>query len=142
LPGPIPWYFTVQPANPDFFLSVQNQFFAGVPVNDIYTEYWFNDWNAGATGAGGIPIPAISGNSLSKIRYPAYVVMYMDAIDWNPRHNGGNNICFVDAHVERFKEVEYFDADGSDNYANAKDKDAFGNRPYWCWGLGHGIVGD
>ncbi|HEY3244970.1 MAG TPA: prepilin-type N-terminal cleavage/methylation domain-containing protein [Phycisphaerae bacterium] len=137
LPGPIS-YYTVVPADSNFDPAQ----FPGLAPAEIYTEYWFNDWNIGASQPGGLAIPAISGQTLTGIRYSSYAVMLMDAIDWNPRHNGRENICFVDAHVESIKEVNYFDVNGSANYAAAKDKDAFGNRPYWCWGLGENIVGD
>jgi prepilin-type N-terminal cleavage/methylation domain-containing protein/prepilin-type processing-associated H-X9-DG protein len=108
-------------------------------VDELYTEMWFNDWNEGA-GSG--TIPAISGNVITRIPHPNHAVMMMDAIDWNPRHNGGNHFLFVDAHVDAIPAVRYFDPEGRLNYERARDKDAFGNRPYWCWGLGRNIVGD
>ena len=68
--------------------------------------------------------------------------MMMDAVDWNPRHSGAQNFLFVDAHVEAIQASRYFDPEGSSDYETAQDKDAFGNRPFWCWGLGRNIIGD
>ena len=112
---------------------------SGEVVDEVYTEYWFNDWNEGA-GSG--TIPAISGNIITNIPHPNYAVVMMDAIDWNPRHSGAENFLFLDAHVDAIPEDKYFDVDGSDDYGQARDKDGFGTRPFWCWGLGSNIIGD
>lgn len=112
-------------------------------VDTLYTEYWFNDWGAGAT-TGGFFIPAISGNIVNRITYPSIAVMMGDAVFWNPRHRSGtgNHLLFVDAHVAFYKRDNYFDLEGWNSgirgWANALDKDMFGNRPYWSWGLGRG----
>ena len=108
-------------------------------VDELYTEYWFNDWSTGAS-VGGVEIPPINGGLINQIPYPALSVMMMDAVFWNPRHHGGDHFLFADAHVEWIKSVNYFDWEGHEEgkrkYAEALDKDAFGNRPHWAWGLG------
>ena len=42
--------------------------------------------------------------------------------------------------MESIKSVNYFDWEGNTEgirgFAKALDKDMFGNRPYWSWGLG------
>jgi len=98
-------------------------------VPGVYTEYWFNDWNWGA-GA----IPAISGNMLNQIGYPDSAVMMMDAVPGTPRHRGGQHVVFLDGHVGWFRDFNYFDWEAT-SYENTRDKDQFGNTPYWCWGL-------
>jgi prepilin-type processing-associated H-X9-DG protein len=35
------------------------------------------------------------------------MVIVIDGIDWNPRHQGKNNICFFDGHVELMTYDEY-----------------------------------
>lgn len=126
------------------FPTVTNPFAASRngEIEELYTEYWFNDWQEGATVAGK-PVPAISGGLISKIPYPEYAVLMADAIDWNPRHNGGNHFVFLDTHVERITEENYFDEDNVNPRANykGKDSDGFGNHPYWAWGLGNNIRG-
>ena len=143
-PGPIS-YYTARKSD-DLFLTLQPELFPTlnlfeVPekIEHIYTEYWFNDWNE---GAGGGTIPSISGNKLTRIPHANYAVMMMDAIDWNPRHNKAENFLFVDAHVEAIRANSYFDPQGRTDYETARDRDPFGNRPYWCWGLGRNIIGD
>ncbi len=138
-------YYKVLKAD-SLFIEARPKLFPGVDVmgpgafvEDIYTEYWFNDWNEGA-GSG--TIPGISGSKITRIPHPNYAVMMMDAVPWEPRHNGGQMFLFVDAHVELIKSTEYYDPNGLDDYQNARDRDAFGNRPYWCWGLGRNVVGE
>ncbi len=101
-------------------------------LKDVYTEYWFNDWNDGAGD-----IPAISGNLMNKIPFPELSVMFSDALPQRPRHNGGHHALFLDTHVERFSQERYFDYE-ADSYQESKDRDRFGNRPYWSWGLSKG----
>ena len=111
-------------------------------IEELYTEYWFNDWQEGATVAGK-PVPAISGGLIGKIPFPDYAVVMADAIDWNPRHSGGDNFAFLDTHVERIAEQNYYDEKNvapARNY-QGKDSDAFGNHPFWAWGLGKNIAG-
>ncbi len=112
-------------------------------IKQLYTEYWYNDWQEGAGSATG-EIPAISGNLVNRIPYPDHAVLMCDAIDWNPRHAGSNDFLFLDTHVERIPEIRYYDrkgeGGGTPNY-DPKDKDPFGNHPYWAWGLGKNIKG-
>ncbi len=111
-------------------------------VPEIYTEYWFNDWQEGASNASG-NISAISGNMVNHIPYPEHAVVMADAIDWNPRHNGSNHFLFVDGHVDGFLSEKYFDPEGigAPPGYQSKDRDAFGNHPYWAWGLGKNVIG-
>jgi prepilin-type N-terminal cleavage/methylation domain-containing protein len=117
---------------------------AGDPyVEELYSEYWFNDWSFGAT-TGSFDIPAINGNQIGKITFPNIAVMMSDAVHWNPRHRGGtgSHLMFVDTHVAFYKLDSHHDREGHNSgirgYARALDKDMFGNRPFWSWGLGRG----
>lgn len=101
-------------------------------IEDLYTEYWFNDWSKGAA-----ELPAITGNVLNHIPYPEAAVMMADAIHEVGRHNGAKHLLFVDAHVDRRK-LEYCYDVNPTSYEDATDKDQFGNRPYWAWGLSNG----
>lgn len=101
-------------------------------LKGVFTEYWFNDWNAGAIG-----IPSISGNLMNKIPFPELAVMFSDALPERPRHNGGHHALFLDTHVDRYKQERFFDFE-AESYEEANDKDRFGNRPYWAWGLSRG----
>ena len=142
-PGPIS-YYTVRKSD-DLFISRHGDLFPSMnlyeipeKIEELYTEYWLNDWNYGAGD-----IPQISGAQITRIPHANYAVVMMDAIDWNPRHSGNRqNFLFADAHVEAIRSENYYDPSGHSDYAVAKDKDAFGNRPYWAWGLGDGIIGD
>jgi prepilin-type N-terminal cleavage/methylation domain-containing protein/prepilin-type processing-associated H-X9-DG protein len=101
-------------------------------LKDIYTEYWFNDWNDGAGD-----IPAISGNLVNNIPYPELAVLFAGALPERPRHNGGHHVLFLDTHVEYFAQQRYYDFEAK-SYAETQDRDRFGNRPYWSWGLSRG----
>jgi len=144
-------YYAVLKADPLFMEAYKRRDFphidpfaiAGETIEELHTEYWFNDWNEGAGSASG-EIPAISGNLISHIPYPEHAVMMSDAVDWNPRHNGGNHFMFLDTHVSRVEAEQYFDPEGPDNNDPdfvPKDQDSFGNHPYWAWGLGKNIRG-
>jgi prepilin-type N-terminal cleavage/methylation domain-containing protein/prepilin-type processing-associated H-X9-DG protein len=105
-------------------------------VEALYTEYWFNDWTWGAT-VNGKPIPAISGGVVSKIPAPEYTVIICDGVweTYQQRHQGSNQFAFLDGHVDRFRRVNYLDPTGTRNGNVPKDFDAFGNRPFYAWGL-------
>ena len=137
-------YYTVLKTD-SLFRQKRGELFPAIDVSgpnprleSLYTEYWFNDWNS---GAGGGTIPGISGNKLSRIPHPDAAVMFMDTIQWNPRHNGASNFAFLDSHVESIPVKQYFDYVHGSDYASATDRDPFGNLPYWCWGLGKNIIG-
>ena len=138
-------YFRVQSAN-SWFLELwlrktwPNITPTGSTVPELYTEYWYNDWSEGASDASG-PIPAISGNKINRIPYPELAVVMSDAVQWNPRHNRGSHFLFLDAHVDHVTAFNYLDPDATSS-PEGRDRDAFGNRPYWAWGLGKNIVGD
>jgi len=117
-------------------------------IEELYTEYWFNDWQSGATESGtGAEIPPISGGRIDRIPFPEYAVVMADATAWNPRHHGGNHFMFLDTHVDWHKQDNYFDvkseqrADRDDPDFEPRDTDPFGNQPYWAWGLGKKIRG-
>lgn len=105
-------------------------------IDDLRTEYWFNDWSAGATGAQGA-IPGINGSLINRIPYADTTVLMADAIHDVARHNGGKHCLFVDTHVEHYPLDRLIDNDPP-SCQEATDKDRFGNRPYWSWGLGTG----
>jgi prepilin-type processing-associated H-X9-DG protein len=107
-------------------------------LKPLYTEYWFNDWSWCATVAGH-PIPAVSGGLINKIPFPNLSVVLCDAVWWNlpqPRHLGGNHFAFVDAHVERIAPPKrYYDPPPHPGNYSWPDLDAYGNHPFYCWGL-------
>jgi prepilin-type processing-associated H-X9-DG protein len=112
-------------------------------LKPLYTEYWFNDWSSGATDADG-RVPPVSGGLINKIRFPNLAVVLCDAVWENltqPRHLGGNHFAFVDAHVERIAPPKrYYDPGLKPANYSYPDLDAYGNHPFYCWGLSrHGI---
>ena len=110
--------------------------YPGAKIPPLYTEYWFNDWSWGAS-SGGQSIPQISGGLINKIPLPAYAVVMCDAV-WeskNPRHSRGNQFVFLDTHVERIPRYRYLDERGLAAGHTPTDYDAFGNRPFYAWGL-------
>ena len=112
-------------------------------VDELYTEYWFADWDEGATYTMGIHrgelIPNLNGNLINNIPHPDSAVVMADAIFWAPRHDGANMFAFLDTHVEKKQLDQYWDEQcviGSDPDYDARDRDSFGNHPFWSWGLG------
>lgn len=115
--------------------------FNGGLLDDLYTEYWVNDWGAGAIDPEtGREIPQISGGLVGRIPYPNYAVVMADAVRWNLRHRDGSHFLFVDTHVDQIKGENYYDPKGRTG-TEAPDKDPFGNYPHWSWGLGKNIEG-
>jgi prepilin-type N-terminal cleavage/methylation domain-containing protein/prepilin-type processing-associated H-X9-DG protein len=110
--------------------------YPGDTIPPLYTEYWFNDWSWSAN-YGGQPVPQISGGLINKIPLPQYAVVMCDAV-WetmNPRHRGANQFAFLDTHVERLRRLRYLDPTGVRPDYTPYDYDAFGNRPFYAWGL-------
>ena len=110
--------------------------FPGQKIDDLYTEFWFNDWSWSAT-AGGMPIPQISGGVIGKIPLPNYAVVMSDAV-WEAkilRHSGKSQFVFLDNHVAAYKRLRYLDERGVEPGYTPKDYDGFGNRPFYAWGL-------
>ncbi len=138
-------YYRVQSANSLFLDLWQRKTWpwiqpTGATVPELFTEYWYNDWSEGAANASG-EIPAISGGKVNRIPFPQLAVLMSDAVQWNPRHNKGSHFLFLDAHVERITAANYMDPEAAGT-ATGRDRDSFGNRPYWAWGLGKNIIGD
>jgi prepilin-type N-terminal cleavage/methylation domain-containing protein/prepilin-type processing-associated H-X9-DG protein len=108
-------------------------------VYELYTEYWFNDWSWAATTAHNKPVPQISGGLITKIPLPQYAVVMSDEALYlearKLRHDGANNFAFLDCHVEPIARDKYYDdRDAGPGYLR-QDYDAFGNRPFYAWGL-------
>lgn len=119
------WWPTIKPTN-----------YPGQTIPDLYTEYWLNDWSEGASN-GGRPVPAINGGVVDKIPFPNYAVIMTDGV-WEtmtPRHNGGSNLAFLDAHVDWYQRKKYLDPNAHSAGQSALDFDPYGNRPFWAWGL-------
>ncbi|TWT42394.1 Type II secretion system protein G precursor [Phycisphaerae bacterium RAS1] len=110
--------------------------FPGETIDSLYTEYWFNDWGMCARDDLGRPVPAISGGLLSKLPLPHLVVTISDGV-WEtktPRHSKKTHLAFADAHVDGYQRERYLDNLTPQN-APKRDYDAFGNRPFYSWGL-------
>lgn len=131
------WFPTIN------FDEYENQGFEFVPP--LFVEYWFNDWGKCArvpdTINGGFRfIPAVSGETISKIPMPQLAVMMTDAV-WelakrDPeklRHFGASQFVFLDGHVDKIA-ADRFYAKKIPGEA-PKDTDQFGNRPFYTWGL-------
>ncbi len=101
-------------------------------IGELYTEYWYNDWSEGSR------YPGINGSPINKIPYPESTVLVADAIHEVPRHRGGKNCMFLDAHVSWYPQNRLLDNRPNLQCRDAQDRDQFGNRPYWSWGLGSG----
>lgn len=139
-------YFVVWKGDPEFAKLYQQGQFGFIPtqtvtnpsiqyLDELYSEIWFNDYTSNDDN-----IPGVNGNLMNRIKYPNQVVAMADAIHEVPRHRGGKVLLFLDAHSEWMKQERIYDLDPS-SYEDATDKDSFGNRPYWSWGLGRGWDG-
>ncbi len=109
---------------------------SGEEIPQLFTEYWFNDWSTGAKN-GTRDVPAINGGAISKIPLPNLAVIISDAV-WespDPRHRGGSQLAFLDAHAGWYKRDRYLDPEGSTGDHSPNDYDAWGNRPFYAWGL-------
>lgn len=143
-PGSLGSIFRVFKSDSEFINLYKQRAFPTIPasvisnpsiqyLDNLYTEYWFNDWSDGAAG-----IPGINGSPINKIPYPDITVLISDAIHDVPRHNGGKHCVFIDAHVDWIKQDGILDNRPNLKCSEAQDRDRFGNRPYWAWGLASG----
>ncbi|MCC6484370.1 MAG: prepilin-type N-terminal cleavage/methylation domain-containing protein [Armatimonadetes bacterium] len=82
----------------------------------------------------------LPGMSQSEIRNTTWLVIVIDNTDWMPRHpqgrqanknDGGNNIGFLDGHVQHFAKARYNDG----VKRGGSDYDDAGATPFWNWGL-------
>ncbi|GAB5496022.1 MAG: hypothetical protein Phyf2KO_11020 [Phycisphaerales bacterium] len=113
------------------------------PEDEEFTEYWFNDFEAGVYANAPSKSYGVSGQKIRSILNPDAAVFAMDATDWLPRHNGRsnlagsgfystardtakNNLLFGDQHVESLERVEYWYTESQDPYG--------ANGPFWNWG--------
>lgn len=137
-------YYTVFKADERYLLAYRENWwpeinptdYPGALIPPLYTEYWFNDWSWSAS-MGGQPIPQISGGLVSKIPNPQYAVVLSDGV-WetmHPRHGNSNQFAFLDCHVDRVPRLRYLDPLGLRPDHTPTDYDAFGNRPFYAWGL-------
>lgn len=116
---------------------------------NLYTEYWYNDYSSiDWTGSGGQPIrdvanqpiAQINGGNVEKFVSPAAVVPMTEYGWWQKpetmRHSQGLNLAFLDGHVSRLTKPKFYDLDGraAPNFQGAQDWDAYGTRPFYCWG--------
>lgn len=145
-PGEEQTYYTVLKADDRYLRAYREGWWPnidprdspGQKVDPLYTEYWFNDWDEGATDSTGKPAPPINGGLIDKIPFPNYTVVMCDPY-WercSPRHDGANQFVFLDTHVERIEQVRYVDPLGTQHGTRLPtDIDPYGNRPFWAWGL-------
>ncbi|GAB4385501.1 MAG: hypothetical protein Kow0022_11650 [Phycisphaerales bacterium] len=99
-----------------------------------FTEYWANDYYHDPTSPGSV---GVSGQKLNSIRHPEELVLFIDAVDWIPRHRapafenlpgvssqGASNLLRGDLRVEQMTEAEY-----------VLLPDRYGSYPYFYnWG--------
>lgn len=144
--------YVVYKADDYYIKAYQNGWWPGInpndypgdTIDDLYTEYYFNDYSSGATDpATGEKYPAINGGLINKIAVPTYAVVIADGV-WDPdnprpRHNGANEFAFLDTHVERLPPERYYDPRTANGYNPAdytpRDFDPFRNRPFYFWGI-------
>ncbi len=142
--NPFASYYTVFKADDRFLKAYQENWWPdinpfatpGDKIDKLFTEYWQNDWSEGAS-AGGRPIPGINGGVLDRIPFPNLAVIMADAV-WEaptPRHDGSVNLVFIDGHVAAYKKDKYLDILGTTGGRVPSDYDAYGNRPFYSWGL-------
>ncbi len=66
---------------------------------------------------------AIAGHQIASLAHPSWTVLALDT-DWadRARHNGKDNVVFLDGHVQTKTRAELMDADPN------------GRGPWWWWG--------
>jgi len=139
-------YYTVLKADDRYLRAYRDGWWPGINPTDypgprvppLHTEYWYNDWGRGATWRGK-EIPPISGGAIAKIPLPMYTVIMCDGV-WEGqvlRHANGTSsqFVFLDGHVDKFKRLHYYDEREPSPDITFQDYDAFGNKPFWVWGL-------
>ncbi|RMF70731.1 MAG: DUF1559 domain-containing protein [Planctomycetota bacterium] len=118
----------------------------GEEFPELYTEYWFNDYQAEfVTDGAGRPYPAINGGNIGRIPFAQYAAPFTEFSYWNTedddvhmfvkRHSGKTNFGFLDGHVEPLRPEEYMHTRGYQPGTLRQDFDPYGNRCFWVWGL-------
>lgn len=151
-----PWYFFVRKSNEDYQttayangwwpemdpMQIQTE-----DLPEAYTEYWFNDYTADQLNDPAHPgqkLPGLNGGNMSKIPFPAYAVLFGDAMLFDSkvykakalRHKNKSALAYLDAHVDVKPLEQYYDNDGKPaGNKTVKDRDPWGNRPFYIWGL-------
>lgn len=80
-----------------------------------WTEYKVNDDSA------------IVGKLFGSQLRPQKMVVLMDAIDWQPRHRGKENLCFYDGHVELMSQAQYTGLEPGSSSSTSPG--------WWNWGI-------
>lgn len=87
------------------------------PPEKIYSEFKMNDH------------ASLVAKDLGSQLRPQKVVIFIDAIDWKPRHRGRSNLCFFDGHIEKLAFEQY-------NIPGPEPGSATGlPQGWWRWGL-------
>ena len=152
-------YYTVRKADDRYIQAYRRNWWPDINPTDypgplvlpLYTEYWFNDFSEGATLVDGTEVFAINGGKMGRIPHPNLAVVISDARwdllvpnDGSPgpkgpeflRHDEGLNFAFLDGHVSWLRADRFLDSRGTANGTRSpKDYDAYGNRPFYAWGL-------
>jgi prepilin-type N-terminal cleavage/methylation domain-containing protein/prepilin-type processing-associated H-X9-DG protein len=129
---------------------------------DLYTEYWFNDYSTSGIDGNGDkfaildgaqrPYPKMNGGVVGQIPLPQYTIPfaeygYYTQDDSEYRHNKKMHLAYLDTHVELLARKQFFDPrqDGlvagknfnlpSPTVDPYDDFDPYGNRCFWVWGL-------
>lgn len=112
--------------------------YSGTKITPLNTEYYFNDWYAGAKDpTTGQAIPSVAGGAISKIPFVNYTVVMCDAYQIKKmRHGDGMQFGFLDAHVEKLAKTRYWDENWKRlGLQTPRDYDPWKNRPFYAWGL-------